>query len=196
MGNQGGVRDRGRGRDLLVGDRDQAARRAETPGRTRRPRMILGIIVFQDVFMALYLAMLQPILRGAEGAGEMAFEFGTCVPVPHRPPCGVHPVRRSLRRPIARCRGRRAPDRSVRRVRDPDRWHRRGVRGLGCDRSADGRTHRRRDQRRPSSGATRASVARRVRAPSSSSPSASRSIPARSPRSPSSWGSQSLQRFS
>lgn len=38
--------------------------------------MILGIIVFQDVFMALYLAMLQPILRGAEGAGEMAFEFG------------------------------------------------------------------------------------------------------------------------
>lgn len=38
--------------------------------------MILGIIVFQDVFMALYLAMLQPILRGAEGAGEMLFEFG------------------------------------------------------------------------------------------------------------------------
>ena len=42
----------------------------------RETGMILGIIVFQDVFMALYLAMLQPILRGAEGAGEMAFEFG------------------------------------------------------------------------------------------------------------------------
>ncbi|HEX6024593.1 MAG TPA: cation:proton antiporter [Solirubrobacter sp.] len=34
--------------------------------------MILGIIVVEDVFLAFYLAFLQPILGGQEGAGEIA----------------------------------------------------------------------------------------------------------------------------
>ncbi len=33
--------------------------------------MILGIIVVEDVFLAFYLALLQPILGGSEGAGEV-----------------------------------------------------------------------------------------------------------------------------
>ena len=43
--------------------------------------MILGIIVVEDVFLAFYLALLQPILGGQEGAGEivvsaaLAFSF-------------------------------------------------------------------------------------------------------------------------
>ena len=38
--------------------------------------MILGIIVVEDVFLALYLALLQPILGQAEGAAESAIQFG------------------------------------------------------------------------------------------------------------------------
>jgi CPA2 family monovalent cation:H+ antiporter-2 len=34
----------------------------------RESRLILGIIVVEDVFLALYLAVLQPVLGGAEGA--------------------------------------------------------------------------------------------------------------------------------
>lgn len=41
--------------------------------RIKRPEsgMILGIIVVEDVFLAFYLALLQPILGGQEGAGEI-----------------------------------------------------------------------------------------------------------------------------
>ncbi|GAA2458642.1 cation:proton antiporter [Actinomadura vinacea] len=47
-------------------------------GRLGNPesRLILGIIVVEDVFLALYLALLQPILGGASGFGEAAAEFG------------------------------------------------------------------------------------------------------------------------
>jgi CPA2 family monovalent cation:H+ antiporter-2 len=38
----------------------------------RETTMILGIIVVEDVFLAFYLAMLQPILTGREGAAEIA----------------------------------------------------------------------------------------------------------------------------
>jgi CPA2 family monovalent cation:H+ antiporter-2 len=38
-------------------------------------RMILGIIVVEDLFLALYLALLQPVLGDAEGAGDAAFQF-------------------------------------------------------------------------------------------------------------------------
>jgi monovalent cation:H+ antiporter-2, CPA2 family len=38
----------------------------------RETRMILGIIVVEDVFLAFYLALLQPILSGDEGALEIA----------------------------------------------------------------------------------------------------------------------------
>lgn len=41
--------------------------------------MILGIIVVEDIFLALYLALLQPVLGGAEGAGEAALQFGTAL---------------------------------------------------------------------------------------------------------------------
>jgi len=41
----------------------------------RETRMILGIIVVEDVFLALYLAMLQPILGEAEGFVEGALLF-------------------------------------------------------------------------------------------------------------------------
>jgi CPA2 family monovalent cation:H+ antiporter-2 len=37
--------------------------------------LILGIIVVEDVFLALYLAILQPILGGSEGMGEAALLF-------------------------------------------------------------------------------------------------------------------------
>ncbi len=42
----------------------------------RETRMILGIIVVEDVFLALYLAVLQPILGQAESPLEAALGFG------------------------------------------------------------------------------------------------------------------------
>ncbi|MFJ6841115.1 cation:proton antiporter [Streptomyces griseoluteus] len=41
-------------------------------GRISRPetRLILGVIVVEDLFLALYLAALQPVIGGAEGVGE------------------------------------------------------------------------------------------------------------------------------
>jgi monovalent cation:H+ antiporter-2, CPA2 family len=41
----------------------------------KETRMILGIIVVEDIFLAFYLAALQPILGGAEGAWEAIFVF-------------------------------------------------------------------------------------------------------------------------
>lgn len=38
--------------------------------------LILGIIVVEDVFLALYLAILQPILRGSQNLAEAAISFG------------------------------------------------------------------------------------------------------------------------
>jgi CPA2 family monovalent cation:H+ antiporter-2 len=38
-------------------------------------RLILGIIVVEDVFLALYLAVLQPVLGNAEGPAEGAVQF-------------------------------------------------------------------------------------------------------------------------
>ena len=40
-------------------------------------RLILGIIVVEDVFLALYLAFLQPVVGGADGAWEAIREFLT-----------------------------------------------------------------------------------------------------------------------
>ncbi|WP_320775703.1 cation:proton antiporter [Streptomyces sp. CRN 30] len=47
-------------------------------GRIGRPetRLILGVIVVEDIFLALYLAALQPVISGAEGFGEMALQAG------------------------------------------------------------------------------------------------------------------------
>lgn len=47
-------------------------------GRLGNPetRLILGIIVVEDIFLALYLAAIQPILGGAEGATEMIVQMG------------------------------------------------------------------------------------------------------------------------
>jgi CPA2 family monovalent cation:H+ antiporter-2 len=47
-------------------------------GRLGRPEstLILGIIVVEDVFLALYLALLQPVLGAAETIGEAAQQFG------------------------------------------------------------------------------------------------------------------------
>ncbi|MEU9556215.1 cation:proton antiporter [Streptomyces fumanus] len=47
-------------------------------GRLGRPetRLILGVIVVEDVFLALYLAALQPVISGAQGAGETALQAG------------------------------------------------------------------------------------------------------------------------
>jgi CPA2 family monovalent cation:H+ antiporter-2 len=39
-------------------------------------RLILGIVVVEDVFLALYLAVLQPVLGGSEGAGAAFISFG------------------------------------------------------------------------------------------------------------------------
>ncbi|MGW5638407.1 cation:proton antiporter [Streptomyces sp. NPDC003832] len=45
-------------------------------GRIGRPetRLILGVIVVEDIFLALYLAVLQPVIGGAEGVGEMVLQ--------------------------------------------------------------------------------------------------------------------------
>jgi|SRR5262245_7536091 len=39
-------------------------------------RLILGIIVVEDLFVALYLAILQPVLSGTQGAGATLTSFG------------------------------------------------------------------------------------------------------------------------
>ncbi|MDT0305977.1 cation:proton antiporter [Streptomyces sp. DSM 44917] len=46
-------------------------------GRIGNPetRPILGIIVVEDIFLALYLAALQPVLSGADGLGAMAADM-------------------------------------------------------------------------------------------------------------------------
>ncbi|MDQ0401950.1 cation:proton antiporter [Streptomyces sp. NPDC000349] len=47
-------------------------------GRIGRPetRLILGVIVVEDIFLALYLAALQPIISGAQGFAEIALQAG------------------------------------------------------------------------------------------------------------------------
>ncbi|WP_406491329.1 cation:proton antiporter [Streptomyces sp. NBC_01604] len=47
-------------------------------GRIGRPetRLILGVIVVEDIFLALYLAALQPVLSGAQGMGEVVLQAG------------------------------------------------------------------------------------------------------------------------
>jgi CPA2 family monovalent cation:H+ antiporter-2 len=42
----------------------------------RETRMILGIIVVEDIFIALYLALLQPVLGGADSAVDAVLQFG------------------------------------------------------------------------------------------------------------------------
>lgn len=42
----------------------------------RESRLILGVIVVEDIFLALYLALLQPVLGEAQGAGDAALQFG------------------------------------------------------------------------------------------------------------------------
>jgi CPA2 family monovalent cation:H+ antiporter-2 len=42
-------------------------------------RLILGIVVVEDVFLALYLALLQPVLGDAEGAGDAVVQFLTAL---------------------------------------------------------------------------------------------------------------------
>jgi hypothetical protein len=39
-------------------------------------RLILGIIVVEDLFLALYLAILQPVLGESDGLADAAVEFG------------------------------------------------------------------------------------------------------------------------
>jgi CPA2 family monovalent cation:H+ antiporter-2 len=41
----------------------------------RESRLILGVIVIEDIFLALYLALLQPVLGNASGAGEAALDL-------------------------------------------------------------------------------------------------------------------------
>ena len=47
-------------------------------------RLILGIIVVEDIFLALYLAVLQPILGDAEGAGDYRAPVRPGLRLPHR----------------------------------------------------------------------------------------------------------------
>jgi CPA2 family monovalent cation:H+ antiporter-2 len=45
-------------------------------GRIGRPetRLVLGVIVVEDIFLALYLAALQPVVSGAQGVGDMVLQ--------------------------------------------------------------------------------------------------------------------------
>ncbi|MEU6374993.1 cation:proton antiporter [Streptomyces sp. NPDC046909] len=47
-------------------------------GRIGRPetRLILGVIVVEDIFLALYLAALQPVIGGARGVADVLLEAG------------------------------------------------------------------------------------------------------------------------
>jgi CPA2 family monovalent cation:H+ antiporter-2 len=47
-------------------------------GRIGRPetRLILGVIVVEDIFLALYLAALQPVISGAHGLADTALQAG------------------------------------------------------------------------------------------------------------------------
>ncbi|MFH8371275.1 cation:proton antiporter [Streptomyces sp. NPDC018031] len=47
-------------------------------GRLARPetRLILGVIVVEDIFLALYLAALQPVISGAQGVAEILLQAG------------------------------------------------------------------------------------------------------------------------
>ncbi|AIV38138.1 cation:proton antiporter [Streptomyces sp. R1] len=47
-------------------------------GRIGRPetRLILGVIVVEDIFLALYLAALQPVISGAHGIADTALQAG------------------------------------------------------------------------------------------------------------------------
>ncbi|MCM1940653.1 cation:proton antiporter [Streptomyces sp. G3] len=47
-------------------------------GRIGRPetRLILGVIVVEDIFLALYLAALQPVVSGAHGVADTALQAG------------------------------------------------------------------------------------------------------------------------
>ncbi|MFI2413855.1 cation:proton antiporter [Streptomyces sp. NPDC018947] len=47
-------------------------------GRIGRPetRLILGVIVVEDIFLALYLAALQPVISGAHGVGDTVLQAG------------------------------------------------------------------------------------------------------------------------
>jgi CPA2 family monovalent cation:H+ antiporter-2 len=45
----------------------------------RETRMILGIVVVEDIFIALYIALLQPVLGGAESTVDAALQFGRAV---------------------------------------------------------------------------------------------------------------------
>ncbi|MFF1296140.1 MULTISPECIES: cation:proton antiporter [unclassified Streptomyces] len=47
-------------------------------GRLGRPetRLILGVIVVEDIFLALYLAALQPVIGGAQGLGDVLWQAG------------------------------------------------------------------------------------------------------------------------
>ncbi|MCX5335641.1 cation:proton antiporter [Streptomyces sp. NBC_00140] len=47
-------------------------------GRLGRPetRLILGVIVVEDIFLALYLAALQPVIGGAQGAADVLWQAG------------------------------------------------------------------------------------------------------------------------
>ncbi|MFE3170245.1 cation:proton antiporter [Amycolatopsis sp. NPDC059090] len=42
----------------------------------RESRLIMGIVVLEDLFLALYLALLQPVLSGADGFGAALADFG------------------------------------------------------------------------------------------------------------------------
>jgi CPA2 family monovalent cation:H+ antiporter-2 len=48
-------------------------------GRTELPetRLILGVIVIEDIFLALYLAILQPVIGRTEGLDEIAVQVAT-----------------------------------------------------------------------------------------------------------------------
>lgn len=47
-------------------------------GRLGRPetRLVLGVIVVEDIFLALYLAALQPVIGGAQGVGDVLWQAG------------------------------------------------------------------------------------------------------------------------
>ena len=139
-------------------------------------RLILGIIVVEDLFLALYLAVLQPVLSGSSGwhaVRDVLVAFLFVLVIVRDRAEGARSRRTAHREPR-----RRAVDHRLLGRCDPDRGRGRGARCVRRDRRVPRGHRHRRDSRREPSRAARAPSARCICRQCSSSRSASRSTPA------------------
>ena len=156
------VRGRRR-RHLLDRDRDQAARRDRAGSATGRPASSSGSRSIEDIFLAFYLALLQPVLGGADGPTEALVGIATAF-------LFLVAARRGRPLRLAAWVGRLVDTNDeeivvivVRRPGDHHRRRGRGARGLRRDRRVHGRAHPRRDREGGPAAHAHPPAARRLR---------------------------------